>query len=1253
MKRAVDRRQRRGTGLLGPQRRGTVLLMVVGLLAMLFILVSAYIVMARYDRQTLVRQRQGDRVREIIDAANDVVMARIRGAEGADAVVGMNYVRIPGFSQGAFIAGDMVHDPDFPSDYAPNRYSVQPTSLREKVGVPRRTLDRLLVDTNPVTDPNVQFQPGDPSNLATIAPDTLAAARRPLTNATGSGFPDAALDESAALTELANAMAEQPIRAALLDPSFRPADSANDALVQQLLEQGRYVVATKVESHGGKLRLALEPDSATAMPWNTLFTQEMFRALVNPNDGQTWLNLINSVPNRRLLQEMAALRGAVEPQLRRRGGLLDTARSNAQNGVGLPPPLVTLQQSFWHTLSQSYTFSSWYGGYARQPGEAWQPFILANIGEWHMYRQGNAIDPVVYERWFQAVMGGGGMAPDPREPFAQRPLLTTENNSDELAWIQDPDMQKVSGLKPGALKYFLGRITDTTVPTGGRAPLGAFRFDPTLNAWVFNDALPVYPGGRAQGFVVIQELAEYYYEMLRLYEGWGTDDPANLSENNNKQSVSRRRQALMLAVNTVAFAAPRIANAARDASYFDSVYYREDLNSPIYVGYTPQPFITRLIAYNKTDDPNSPSAEGDVGILVELYNPNDPKDPTDPGPVHDQDLTHFALTVNDQNANDPNITANANLGRGAIKALPGRSFEIYSINDATANTWFENPPPARYGIARLPQPIPLPVEYDQQGEEIVVKLWHLGRSGSDLGWYVIDQYELDTQDFKNNEENYVATHRNTTYENYLGRWGAKPARWRMTVAFDPNDPAYTADQRAGTPDPLLLRNQVGVGGNASTPNENSPAVPLYTMNANIRTILLHGAPRPASFPTVGFLAFVPRFSHVHPVGKPQKPMTVSLYEQWNARGYSGMTAPADFGHMPIFENKQEVKKQLANNLQPRTLLMFADHDPDTQEPYLGNVPWGQLVFDYFTTLDPNNANYPVDPYRVPGRIDVNAASWYMLSQAPAFGPVGGKAAVTTSSLPWNPANGVAGAPGASPAFWSVNSGVLAGAGRDLAGAPLQRYPELLAPDLLTTGAVKWRLGPHLAIAAAEYRDRTAYVPPTNPSYLGGGYERNGGTVPKYRAGAYGSLRRETQSNAPKKLGFISVGELANARGFDSLLLSGNAAVEGYKSDYMKAAGTLALLDTHFLTTRSNTYTVYMSLMDLKNPQASVRSQVTVDRSNVLPRLVWHDLDKDGVRDPQRTAGLGTGDHYEVLAASGVPEIIGKREVSYYNARYDE
>jgi hypothetical protein len=409
---------------------------------------------------------------------------------------------------------------------------------------------------------------------------------------------------------------------------------------------------------------------------------------------------------------------------------------------------------------------------------------------------------------------------------------------------------------------------------------------------------------------------------------------------------------------------------------------------------------------------------------------------------------------------------------------------------------------------------------------------------------------------------------------------------------------------------------------------------------------------------VGFALFTPRFSHVvdlDATGQPTKHTAMSsvLREQWNEHkatyAVTNGAYPADFGHMPIFDNQQNVTAGSflhANNAGP--------------------VPWGALLFDYFTTLNPSGEdNQPgtaddIDLYRVPGRIDINTAPWNVLAALPVIGPVNGNLPIHTSA---------SGETNAAAAFWSPVSGVLLGSFvLDRSGKPETRLrfnevvetPTTLGKHNMNVAPNWYRLGPYLAEAAAAYRDRVKYVVTTNGAFPDAANDRNSPTL-VYRQARYGSGANGIRGNDdPAKRGFLSLGELVNVMGFDSsnandiktgadtTVLGGYGLNVG--GDFMKAVSLMALLDTHFLTTRSNVFTIYVTVNDLENPQASVRSQLTVDRSNLLPRLV---LDANGQPVYQDTNGDGVPDAPLVIYNDGQPEIIGQREIAYFNTRYDE
>ncbi len=1208
------------------RRRATVLLMIVGLLAMLFMLVSAFIILARFERRTLQMAGHAEQVTQTLDAITDVAAGAIRGV-GGDFVTGPAYVDIPGYGGtdpndpngpwgSAWLASaEPVRDPYSINGYnaaLPQDYRAPAVTGFGRSLDPNVPLTRLMLDADHsgtvviLTDPN----------------DTLPNAREPFADADGDGIPDSFFGAVGSLTELANAMAGLGVRATGVNPSSL-LDNASDPNYpnflawQQFDNTARYAVAAKIVSHGGMVQVSAPTADVL---WNSAFTGAMFNWVRHPTDSGGLFPATDQT-DRNQLQALWAARGSVEPALRRRGGLIAGARANTQSGE--PPALWVLRDRFRWTFGGAYDVMS--------QKYRWQRFNLASQIEWDAWRQAATLDPEAYNEAL------GGFGADPRVQYAQRQLLTTVNNSDELAREQDPSLPNTltgaPGIWLGEMKFYLGQITDVSAAPNGVLK-GAFRLDGS-----FNDGEAITGETTARGLRIVSELAGYFNELLSPYDNWDTA---------GGEAVTPEEQAFMLAVNTVAFAAPRMT----PTNHVDAVYYLHNDNT--YIGCAPQPFITQVVAYNHPVDPNDPNAPpvdpndpndlARVALAIELYNPNDPAG------AGNIELPRFALSLD--HTFDPNVPATVVNLVDLATVLPGeqmqgRSFMLLAANAGGSNVFFDG---QTYPSGVTPVVLNmLPrVSYRSAGDPLSVQLWRRGADTSPLGWYLVDDFSVDTAESTNplgpDQEWYLNVQRDTTYEPYLGKLpsGTTPeARWRMTVAFPKDDTVYKDHMRSppvhgAAPTAILGELGAGAGSAVDTP-AFSPCVPLYLMNADRVSTMIHGAVRPASFPTPGFVLFVPRFSHViQPTAR--KPVTEVLYDQWQRRTHSFATYPADFGHMPIFDDTQPVKSG----------SVFADSRT-------GRVPWGLLVFDYFTTLNPYDAdgdgtangltdpNDALDPYRVPGRININDASWYVLAGVPLIGPNG---SLTGGNLPLDIS--------ASPAFWSTASGVLAGQGSETPARP--RYPELV--DASGASGGQWyRLGPYLAQAAAAYRDHVPYI---SASPFGFAWERNAAAA-RYRPGFYGPdalYDPNDPNNGPgygagirggdvlsPARGFLTTGELANVMGFDGsratdIIAGSDATVLGgygqyVGGDFMKAVSLLALLDTHFLTTRSNTFTVYTTLFDRENPQASVRSQVTLDRSNLLPRL------------------LPSGGNLITLQSTDPPELIARRDYSYFNAQYDQ
>jgi hypothetical protein len=1228
-------------------RRGTILLMIVGLLAMLFIVVSAYIMLARFDRQTLGYARQGQRVEDIVDAINDYLMGRITEQMKQSQTAGGAQVTGYAETSSGWLSGGPVRkiEPIGVTGTGPANYVVTPTNLGS-APAPNVPLRELMADGN--ADGTINRVPGaiglDPADLQVNA-------RGPLTDADGDGVLDAYFADptdptravgTRALTEMANAMVGRAVNTAGVTPWTWNSD-------QRFRDLARYILAVRVVSHGGMVSLGVPPNAG----WVNEFARGMVNWVLHPLDTSVLTSADDA-----LLQQFWAARDAVEPVLRRRGGMLP---GELEASATAPPPLAALyqQRRFDGTLRP---LAARYGIFSsRDPAvDQLQRFNFANLQDWNVWRQATYLDPQAFNSFlYDNVVGDGG-----RGTYLSRHLLTSYSVSHELARVwrdTSATARELVGLYPGQLNYYLGRISL------------AFDKDGKFNTTV----VPTGP-------TIVRELADYFYEMLMPYDGWktGAGGPTET------EAVTRREQAFMLAVNLVAFAAPR----DKTTGNIDAVYYPDTDSAgatKLYVGYAPQPFITQVVAYNQPD-----AGLAHVAVAVELYNPNDS---AVSGTLHDLDLSRYAISINDEpdpsgapldptkfgKLDDPQLTNPGPLGGRAFRLLAIEGSGKTPFNDAN----MANPLPNWGGSFNT-----VPVLYLSTGDPIVVKLW---RYADKLGrWYLVDQIDVDTQTQAKDAQWYVNVKRDTAYEPYLGNWNNdpnKPGRWRMPVAFGKDasggyDAEYKSGMSTGTVIDQALMQTLGLGAGEGPADDGTkrygPCVPLYTMNANVLdssskpkpvTVMVHGAARPASFPTVGFMLFTPRFSHVIDLDASSQPtkytaMSRVLRDQWIGRKYASVTAaPADFGHMPIFDNNQKLDP---NN------GAFKD---------TGTLPWGLLVFDYFTTLNQNDANADgvenastdpndvLDMYRVPGRIDINTAPWNVLAALPVIGPD------RNGNLPIHTSTSGA-ETNAAAAFWSPKSGVLAGSAVLASKSPpvtLLRFSQVPKNGgVETPGDLSakvrdpsgwYRLGPYLAEAAAAYRDRIRYVTTTNGVFPDAAWERMAlGSAYPYRPAAYGTgddgIRgSKDQLAGPTTRGFLSIGELANVMGFDSSTADDiNAGVAtagattvlgGYGlnvgGDFMKAVSLMALLDTHFLTTRSNVFTIYVTVNDLENPQASVRSQLTVDRSNLLPRLIWVDSNGNGVRDPAPT------DQYNVLTNDGQPEIIGQREIAYFNTRYDE
>lgn len=1333
-------------------RRATILLMVVSLLALLFVIITGFLSLARVDREMVIDLHRAELADAIAEDTNAWALALIKDQlkNGSGRVLGGGSAQdyssedIPGYRNSNWLAAlEPVWNPgaNVPTAFNHPSWAVLAqlrwpavTSLDGSLTTPQAfPLFRLMCDYN-------YDQPFQIS-------DVEWNERRPFMDADADGVPDSHFLLCGPAIEAANTMAGTPVQLPRFNPDpmllghfkiFNIPGSGQMGLNyekwQRYDQQARYEVAVRVVSHGGMVTLDSLPlydmGGDTYTPFNRRFAVDLFNAIRNRSDAAMWSQYDVAITDPhadseedRLFSALHASAAAVEASLRRRFILPGPAEMDRGSEIRKVPPILAELQGedgtgFPNTLLAQFRFPPPLGG---EP-KTWQRINLAVAPTDNDQRRGwawaVAYDPTEYNR------SGGGMQV-PHTPYDRRHIITTANYSDELARKQtgaDPTPTTLTPLDlddtgnrgatyQGELKFYLGEVAkafDLNTPGPGQ-----YQYNP------------------ARGGVIVQRLARLYFDMLASHDDWASLFAEEGPESDHKQAVSRRQQAFMLAVNTVAFAAPRDLDNPPSATpgFVDAVTYTDDVT---YIGYALQPFFTEAIAYNKEraqqTDPN------EIAIAVEIYNPGDPFDATGTGKdVFGLYLPQFAVTVDEVDGAGMAPQPLTGVGPVDTDYLDGRSFTSFVLTPAISNVYFEGRVygeiPIQDGDGNL-----LSLKTDEP--QITIKLWRQRRS--DGAWFVIDQIQvaMPTEPPDQNAK-WTSVYRDTTAAQdttgiQLFGIGDPVAgtvlpftRWNVVTNFT-----------AGASDvggPLLdtLNNYKGLrtaplfdpDDPASGSSPLAPTTPLITMNAapfNDLPVFGNFADlRPRSFPTVGFMLFVPRFSHVYnpaAAGEDHEyvPMSHVLVEQWSRQAYPSVlpgSYPADFGHMPIFDNTQNV-----------TSGSYLDDSTG-----VGRLPWGLLVFDYFTTLNPlqdsNGDRQPdVDPLRVPGRININTAPWFVLANLPMLGPntTHGELAVrmapgTTPTLA-DP----------SPSFWDPFVGVLVGQGgwdgiaytihRQIAADPAYDahagYDMPWARTDADRNMGRYRLGPWLAQSAAAYRDGVQYVQHTGSTAPVNGFEvyadahlRNGvgdyksttGTLQTmpYRLGGYGAVRGALITNPtpaadrPNQFGFIAVGELLNVKGFDSSLHTALPPISALpttlaRGDFIKAVSLVALLDSQYLTTRSNTFTVYTSVMDRKNPQASVRSQTTVDRSNLLPRMTYAfydptppptyypltNLNNPAIASlavvPLLLDAVNASVSPPVPGQDGIPEtpvrmtnenaqplILAQERVGYFNTRYDD
>ncbi|MGE3182640.1 MAG: hypothetical protein AB7N71_13490, partial [Phycisphaerae bacterium] len=357
------------------QRRATILLMVVGLLAMLFIIVSAFITLARFDRLTLVQTEKRDQIDRVVESVTKTVLggltdqlsdgngrilypgpgnpdympATIPGYHGARIIAAPTIVRNTTLPLGVPLSMAAATDFRFPGisqmnpvlDNTVTAESIGSFSYRNPLprtlefirytfdtNIPQET-PGILVDRNGVTGPN-------PTTLTRGLDliDLVDYAYSPFMDADGDGVPDTYLPAMASVIEQANAQVGTAVRvpnslefvtagydhASQVNNPYRLFDTdlnnaiARNVNIQQFREYDRDAqldVAVKVIAHGGMV--FPDPD--------TIFGQMMYNWIRfrgrNPDPAMN----PTTTGLRDLWRNAIASSESVEANLRRRAGM--------------------------------------------------------------------------------------------------------------------------------------------------------------------------------------------------------------------------------------------------------------------------------------------------------------------------------------------------------------------------------------------------------------------------------------------------------------------------------------------------------------------------------------------------------------------------------------------------------------------------------------------------------------------------------------------------------------------------------------------------------------------------------------------------------------------------------------------------------------------------------------------------------------------------------------------------------------------
>ncbi|UCE59603.1 MAG: hypothetical protein JSU63_19435 [Phycisphaerales bacterium] len=412
--------------------------------------------------------------------------------------------------------------------------------------------------------------------------------------------------------------------------------------------------------------------------------------------------------------------------------------------------------------------------------------------------------------------------------------------------------------------------------------------------------------------------------------------------------------------------------------------------------------------------------------------------------------------------------------------------------------------------------------------------------------------------------------------------------WRAPIPIDFSDPfAYPATGEAS----------FGLQfGNRTSSTASIPGVEVQFADVGVLK---------DAFPTSGSMLLLMRHANGN-LDTGGVPFTTYLNDEVDANKDLAL----DNGRMPVFDDNGYFRHHVDPAQDPRggSIVSWPQNEPGE----VIHLPWGQMVFDYFTALplasegpfaddgDPNIPRVDLDGLRVHGRININAAPASVLAGLPLL---------QMDRMP---------AP-----FRGTLENVL-----DPDNPNDQYNDDEYIP-----------LGPDLADAIVAYREAREIA-------ASGNYDDPPVTIPGQDTPGRGW--QKTKPTARRGMGFMSVGELANIhhnyaaenyRIDRGIVGDGQGELQKNEGDYIKAIAPLVALGD-WVTVRSQVFTIYGVLRGDVDPDVpDIDPPPTPDEKAAFQAA---DVDSRAIRFQE------TVDRLPTFLGEKAPNRIGKRTVAKYS-----